>query len=551
MENRNSRGTDRAAVLTDPVRNPEGASARTRSKRALFLLLLTVFVPGGAQVVAGNRKLGRVALTVTLCCWFALLAAGVLALINRDLLIDLLARPTVQLVLAVVLGVLAVGWLALFINTIALIRPRLLAPGMQVIVSTATVLLVLATSGVLGYGTYVLNTGRQTIENVFASGPAFDPIDGRYNFLVMGGDAGANRIGLRPDSMSIFSVEASSGKTAVISLPRNFQNAQFSADSPLKQVFPNGFNCGNECILNALYPTVEEKYANLYPGAKNPGAEAMMDAAEGITGIKIQAYVLIDMAGFADFIDAMGGVTVTSGGWVPYNGKYWEGTRVRTHWFEPGKHTFTGKQALWFARSRDFTTDYHRIRRQQCLQQAMINQFNPQTVLTRFSQIMDAGKEILQTDIPQDQLGSFVNLAGKSRQNAFKRLTLGAPDFGTAADRFSTYPDFDQIRSRVKTLLAEASASAPTKAAKPSKSSSPSSSGGSSESPSGGSAASPSSSSASASSSGAGNVPKEDIPTTQPDGSPITEDYLVQLELAGQTGLISTIASNNDECSAE
>ena len=550
MENRNRRGADRAATLTDPVRNPEGASARTRSKRALFLLLLTLFVPGGAQVVAGNRKLGRVALTVTLCCWFALLATAALALLNRGLLIDLLARPTVQLVLAVVLGVLAVGWLALFINTIALIRPRLLAPGMQVIVSTATVLLVLATSGVLGYGTYVLNTGRQTIENVFASGPAFDPVDGRYNFLVMGGDAGANRIGLRPDSVSIFSVEASSGRTAVISLPRNFQNAQFAADSPLKQVFPNGFNCGNECILNALYPTVEANYANLYPDAVNPGAEAMMDAAEGITGIKIQAYVLIDMAGFEDFIDAMGGVTVTSGGWVPYNGKYWEGTRVRTHWFEPGKHTFSGKQALWFARSRDFTTDYHRIRRQQCLQQAMINQFNPQTVLTRFSQIMDAGKEILQTDIPQDQLGSFVNLAGKSRQNAFDRLTLGAPDFGTAADRFSTYPDFDQIRTRVKTLLAEASATAPTKAASPSKSSG-SSSGGSSESPSGGSTANPSSSSTSAPSSGAGNVAKEDIPTTQPDGSPITEDYLVQLELAGQTGLISTIASNNDECSAD
>ena len=550
MENRNRRSAGRAAIQADPVRNPEGASARTRSKRALFLLLLTLFVPGGAQVVAGNRKLGRAALTVTLCCWFALLAAAALALLNRDLLINLLARPTVQMVLAVVLGLLAVGWLVLFVNTIKLIRPRLLAPGMQVILSAATVLLVLATSGVLGYGTYVLNTGRQTIENVFASGPAFDPVDGRYNFLVMGGDAGANRVGLRPDSMSIFSVEASTGKTAVISLPRNFQNAQFADDSPLKQVFPNGFNCGNECILNALYPTVEASYASLYPDAKNPGAEAMMDAAEGITGIKIQAYVLIDMAGFADFIDAMGGVTVTSGGWVPYNGKYWEGTRVRTHWFEPGRHTFTGKQALWFARSRDFTTDYHRIRRQQCLQQAMINQFNPQTVLTRFSQIMSAGQQILETDIPQDQLGSFVNLAGKARQTAFKRLTLGAPDFGSAGDRFSTYPDFDLIRARVKTLLAEASATAPTKAAKPSKSS-----GGSSESasgsPSGGSSTTPSSASSSASSSGVGNVPEEDIPTTQPDGSPITEDYLVQLELAGQTGLISTIASNNDECSAE
>lgn len=49
------------------------------------------------------------------------------------------------------------------------------------------------------------------------------------------------------------------------------------------------------------------------------------------------------------------------------------------------------------------------------------------------------------------------------------------------------------------------------------------------------------------------NAPKlsngEQEEFTQPDGSPITEEYLVQLELMGYTTRIAQIAANNDECS--
>jgi hypothetical protein len=41
------------------------------------------------------------------------------------------------------------------------------------------------------------------------------------------------------------------------------------------------------------------------------------------------------------------------------------------------------------------------------------------------------------------------------------------------------------------------------------------------------------------------------VPTTQPDGSPITEKYLVQLEMNGQDALIAQIAQNNDACKAD
>ncbi|GAA4373953.1 LCP family protein [Paeniglutamicibacter cryotolerans] len=509
----------------DPVRHPESASAPTRSKRAIMLLLLTVFLPGGAQIVAGNRALGRKAVTVTLSCWALLVLLLALALINRNILISLFAQSWVQLLVVIVLMALAVGWLLLFLNTLVLIRPKLLAPGMRGIVAGGLVLAIFATSGILGYGAFIVNEGRNAIQSIFARGPAFAPVDGRYNILIMGGDAGSNRQGLRPDSVSLLSVDAKNGHAAMISIPRNFQNTPFPADSPMREVYPAGYSCGNECIFNALYPTVEEKYAHLYPGVKNPAAQATVEAAEGITGLKVQGYVLIDMAGFSGFIDAMGGVTVKSGGWVPYNAKKWPNSTVNTHWFSPGVKEFNGKQALWFARSRDFTTDYHRIRRQQCLQQAMMKQFSPQTVLTRFTQIMDAGEELVETDIPQQQLGSFLSLADKARQTPFKSLTLGAPDFGTASQKFSTYPDFGQIHTRIDELLAstnEPPASKPT-----------AKEGGSAKPKKPGTAA----------------AEKTAPPSTKPDGSPITEEYLVTLEQIGRRDLISELVMNNDQCS--
>lgn len=542
--------------LHNPVRDPEQASAGTRTKRAFFLLALTVFIPGGAQVVAGNRTLGRRVLPVTLTCWAILLVGIVVALVNQGLVIELLARPTVQLILAIALAVLAIGWVLMFINTLVIIRPGLLTPGMRGIVAACTVVLMVITGGALGYGSFILNTGRDTIQNVFASGPSMDPVDGRYNILLMGGDAGADRVGLRPDSMTLVSIDAKSGRTAMISIPRNLQNAPFPADSPLRKVFPAGYNCGDECIINSLYPVVEEKYADLYPGKKNPGAEAMMDAVTGITGVQVQAYVVVDMGGFSSFIDAMGGVTVESGGWVPYNAKKWPGTNINTHWFAPGKHEFTGKQALWFARSRDFTTDYHRIRRQQCLQQAMINQFKPSTVLTKFSGIMSAGEDLVETDIPQTQLGSFINLANKTRKTPFKRLTLGAPDFST---KFSTFPDFGLIHTRVDALLQEATKEGAAAAEKSKKAAAASKSAAAKNAAGESSQGSESTNAATKSATDAESMTEEEIepgsdpasvPATQPDGSPITEQYLVQLELNGQRTLISEIAANNNECKA-
>ncbi|MET4058993.1 LCP family protein required for cell wall assembly [Arthrobacter sp. UYP6] len=455
MDPRN-RDNDGAGMLTDPVRNPQSAPPRTRTKRAFILLLLTLVLPGSAQVVAGNRKLGRRALQVTFTVWALVLAALVLALTNRAMLVNLVTNGWTSFILMVLLALLAVGWALLFLNTLRIIRPPLLERRVRPLIAGMLAVLVVCTSGGLAYGAYMLNVSRHAFGSIFASGPSLDPVDGRYNFMLMGGDAGEDRTGLRPDSMSVISVDAKTGKSITFSLPRNFQNAPFPADSPMTQVYPDGYNCGDECILNSLYQTVMENYPDLYPESADPGAEAMMDAASGILGLEVQAYVIVDMEGFSKLIDAMGGVTINAGGWVPITAGEIPGTNRHyppDGWIEPGTQKMDGYTALWYARSREFVTDYHRIARQQCVQQAMVAQLDPATLLTRFQAIASAGEQIVKTDLPQDQLGSFLDLALKAKGQPMERLTIGPPDFGTAADNFVTYPEFDQIQTRVAQMI--------------------------------------------------------------------------------------------------
>ena len=197
---------------------------------------------------------------------------------------------------------------------------------------------------------------------------------------------------------------------------------------------------------------------------------------------------------------------------------------------------------LWFARSRDFTDDYHRIKRQQCLQQAIIKQFTPQTILTNFTSIMSAGEQLVETDIPAGQLGSFVSLAEKVSKEPMARLTLGAPDFERS---FSTYPDFDKLQERIQSLIAKQNEPKKEKKDKAEKSEDSSKSSAPEE--------TTEASEETSETTDVNNAPKlsnkEEQEFTQPDGSPITEEYLVNLEMAGYRTLISEIAANNDECS--
>ena len=139
---------------------------------------------------------------------------------------------------------------------------------------------------------------------------------------------------------------------------------------------------------NALYP---DAVAN----GSEPGIEATKDAAEGILGIEIPYYVFVDMHGFAALVDALGGVEITveerlpEGGGPAYDGQPAE--EWASGWIEVGPQRMDGDTAQWYARSRYTTSDFDRMKRQRQLQEAILAQFTPDVVLTRFSDVAAAG----------------------------------------------------------------------------------------------------------------------------------------------------------------
>lgn len=529
-------------LLTDPVRYPASANESARTKRAFLLILLTLFVPGSAQIAAGDRKLGRIALRVTLTVWALVILALVLLFTARTLLINIVANPVASLLIVLVLAALAVGWAVLFINTLRLIRPVLLAKRMRPVVVVALALAMVVSSGSLGYAAYLLNISRNAIGSIFAGGPAIEPVDGRYNFLMMGGDAGADRTGRRPDSLSVLSVDAETGKTAIISVPRNLQNARFSEGSPMLQIYPDGYNCGNDCLINAINTEVTNKYKDLYPGVADPGAQATLEAVSGTLGITVQAYVLVDMDGFAKLIDAMGGIRIKAGGWVPISGPMVDEANgihgMPDGWIPAGDQKLNGFQALWYGRSREFVDDYARIQRQQCVQQAMLKQLDPATLLAKFEDIANAGTKVVDSNISSSQLGSFVDLAMKAKGQEISRLTIGPPDFDAS---FSTSPDFDVIHDRVRKLLSGAS-SGPSPAAAPDDTLEPQNAGVGT----GLTAAGPA---APATLQVPTPPPSDFTPvTTTPAGEPITEEMLNQLKREGNEQAIRELVATNGQC---
>ncbi len=69
--------------------------------------------------------------------------------------------------------------------------------------------------------------------------------------------------GIRTDSVILLSMDTQTGKSVMFSLPRNMMNAQFPEDSPLHDVFPDGFRGEGDpgsWMLNAVYGQVPALY---------------------------------------------------------------------------------------------------------------------------------------------------------------------------------------------------------------------------------------------------------------------------------------------------
>jgi LCP family protein required for cell wall assembly len=394
-----------------------------RRRRAFTLVLLTLLLPGSAQLVAGRRGLGRFALRV----WFSLAALvvlmGVVFLLSQSLAIGVLGRGWVLTGLQWLLAGFAVLWAVLFVDAWRLGRPATLLIATRRWLTGITAALLVVTSGGLVYAANTVGAGRDAINALFQGSEAVGAVDGRYNILLLGADSGRDRVGTRPDSIQLVSIEADSGSAVTFGFSRDTENINFRPGSTMARLMPEGWNCGDECLLNGLYTWAENNAAKFPAGTQSPGVLATREAVEALSGLDIQYYVMVDLQGCRKRVDAGGGLDVTVKHRTPIGG----GTSPIVGWIEPGTQHLDGYHALWYARSRQGSTNYERMARQRCVMTAMADQLDPQTLLVRFQKIAGASSGLIRTDLPQSELGRFADLAMKTRSHPIRGVNFVPP----------------------------------------------------------------------------------------------------------------------------
>jgi LCP family protein required for cell wall assembly len=446
------------------------------TRRGWWLVVANFLMPGSAQVLAGSRRLGRFGLGATLTMWVLLLLTAAIAMLSPSMLVSLatgawipdwlaLLRWVPLTLVQVVLVGYVVLWVVLTFDTLRLVRLVKTGSLARFGIAIVSVLLLVGASSGAVYAAQVAGATRDAFSDLFGqSAPVVPPSDGYYNILLLGADSGEGRDSMRFDSISVVSINAQSGAVTITGIPRDMPHFPFSP-GPMQDRYPDGHqghadaSCGWGSGINQLRTEVEvcQDGAQLYPDAaangSSPGIEATKDAAEGILGIEIPYYVFIDMHGFAALVDALGGVDITveqrlpKGGGPAYEGQPAEEWAIG--WIEPGPQHMDGDTAQWYARSRYTTSDFDRMKRQRQLQEAILAQFTPQNVLTRFQDVAAAGTAIVETDLPQGLIApTLVDLALKAKELPISTIEL-TPEGGI--DEYN--PDYAYIQELIRTTL--------------------------------------------------------------------------------------------------
>jgi LCP family protein required for cell wall assembly len=108
--------------------------------------------------------------------------------------------------------------------------------------------------------------------------------------LLLGTDEGPGNWGARTDTIILAAIQHGTGRAAAFGIPRNLAQVPLGVGAkPFKQP------------LNALYGL---------SGGGEEGTTALKQAVSALLGIRVDYYAMVNLLGFADLVDALGGVEI-------------------------------------------------------------------------------------------------------------------------------------------------------------------------------------------------------------------------------------------------
>lgn len=201
-----------------------------------------------------------------------------------------------------------------------------------------------------------------------------------FSVLMLGVDEREGDKG-RSDTMIVLTVNPNKNSIKMVSIPRDTRT---------------------EIVGHGTVDKINHAYAF--------GGEKMsMDTIEHFLDIPIDYYVKINMEGFKDIVDAVGGITVNNDKVFSQDG----------YQFNKGSITLNGDKALSYVRMRkqDAAGDYGRQQRQRQIIQGVIDKGASFSSLTRFNDIFTALGKNINTNISFAEMVDIQKNYKETRKN--------------------------------------------------------------------------------------------------------------------------------------
>ncbi|HSK94397.1 MAG TPA: LCP family protein [Candidatus Angelobacter sp.] len=436
-------------------------SAAARSPRPWLAAVLSFAFPGLGQAYSGRPRdalLFAFPVVVLVLAGIAL-ATGIAG--DRNSLLS----PEFLTAVMAVNGLLLAWRLAAIIHAGLVPAARIAGRHRRIAVTTVTALLVTSVAMHAWVG-FVVAELEGALTQVFAPDPDDDaaapapteppdpgaaptpaPIPNRWteadriNILLLGTDATPGRDSARPDVVLVVSIDPVDESAVLISIPRDTGWLPL----PDRRLYPDGLypNRVNQIAVDAA--AAPGRWCPDMPD-RSPdrcGRQALERSVGLYLGLEIHHYAVVDMAGFADMIDAVGGLRLCLPGRLV--DPEFDGSLENRGAGEPlilpaGCQHYDGLDALAYARSRKgwiempdgervIQTDFDRNERQQQVLLALRRELAQADTLFELPALIGAIGRTVSTDVPREQAGDLAGLLPLITGPNIERVVLGHPDY--------------------------------------------------------------------------------------------------------------------------
>ena len=258
------------------------------------------------------------------------------------------------------------------------------------------------------------------------------------NIVLLGHDGELTDDGfIRTDTMIVVSINRTAGTVAMLSLPRDLY------------VYIPGWTMQR---LNLAYIHGEAV------GWTNGGFGLLRQTLFYNLGINVHYYAMVNLSGFRDIVDAVGGVDLAVdcaienlpliGADVP--SAAYRSTEEGDYVLPVGYYHLSGGEALWYARSRDNTSDFDRGARQQQILQAIWRKARDTGLLNNAVQLWNEGGQYVETNLALEDIIGLVPLAlsiDPTRIESFSLVrTYHTTPWQTPQGDYVQLPNYEPIR---------------------------------------------------------------------------------------------------------